>query len=207
MGIATVEDAIIAAATQALTVDGALKVRGIVSAPGDWDKEMLKRTLLAMVPCVLVVFAGGPSKDVGGNIANLDAHWRVIVATGHASGEKARRRGDSQEIGAYEIIERLVPVLDGLVIADEGTLDLVELDNLYTGEVDKQGLAIYGLTFTHLMALPFIADLGALDDFTTFHAFYDVPPFDGEAEYLSWLAGEPFTDSWPAAEDEVTLPS
>ena len=186
MGIATVEDAIIAEAKAALTFGGGLKVRAVVAAPGDWDAEMLKRKLLAMVPCVLVVFAGGPNDALGGNTAGIDAHWRVIVATGHASGDAARRRGDSQEIGAYEIIERLIPRLDGFTVPDEGTLDLVELENLYSGEIDKQGLAIYGLTFTHTMAFPVSADAALITPFVTFNDKFDLAP---RALYLNLAGG------------------
>ena len=173
MSVKTIEDAIIAEAKDALA---ALKVRTVTSAPGDWDKDMLTRRLLAIVPCVLVVFAGGPSKAVGGEVANIDAHWRVIVATGHAGAEEARRHGDSQESGAYAMLESLIPRLDGFRIPDEGTLSLVDVENLFSGEIDKKGLTVYGMTFTHGMSFPLVADPADLSPFVTFDAKYDLAP-------------------------------
>lgn len=175
MGIKVIEDAIIAKAKAALTVGGQSKVRTVESAPGDWDKDMLKR-LLRMVPCVLIVFSGGPAAAAGATVSQITAHWRVIVATGGAGGEAPRRRGDSQEIGAYAILELLVPALDGLLIQNEGTLELADFENLYSGEVDKQGLAVYGLTFTHPMAFSNDVDLSTLTPFATFDAKYDFVP-------------------------------
>lgn len=172
--IKAIEDALIAEARAALTVGGALKVRTVVSAPGDWDRDMLKR-MLAMVPCVLVVFSGGPVLATGAQTTEIDGHFRVIIGTGHASGQEARRRGDSQEIGAYEILQRLLPRLDGLDVGNEGTLKLTELENLFSGEVDKQGLAIYALTFTLPLTFPLIAD-PLLSPFVTFNAKLDVAP-------------------------------
>jgi phage gp37-like protein len=204
VGIKTIEDAIVAEAKVALTIGGALRVRSVVSAPGDWDKDMLKRRLLAMVPCVLVVFAGGPAMASGGQVASIEAHWRVIVASGGPN-EEARRVDDTQFLGAYSMLQLLIPKLDGLKIPDEGTLDLIELENLYSGEVDKQGLTLYGLTFTHPMGFPNDLDVATLDEFETFHTFYDIPPFAGAIEYASWGAGN-FSTSKPDAEDTVLPP-
>jgi phage gp37-like protein len=210
MGIKTVEDVLIVQAKAALTplsgpLAGQLAVRAVVAAPGDWDKDMLKRRLLAMVPCVLIVFAGGPSTDAGATTAAIEAHWRVIAATGGPN-EEARRAGDSQFIGAYEMVEALIAQLDGFTVPDVGTLNLLDVENLYSGEIDKQGLSIYGLTFTHRMEFSHDLDLAALPHFETFHAMFDIPPFDGEPEYQSWLEDD-FSTSKPDAEDTVTLPA
>ena len=178
------------------------KVRMVDSLPGVWDGEMFKR-LLRTVPGVYIVFAGGAPKNYGGESAFINASWVVIVATGNAS-EAARRRGDGTGIGAYDILERVLAHLHGYVVPEEGALSLVSVENLYSGEVDKQGLAIYAATFQMPMSLPADLDLAALDAFETFDAFYDIPKFETEAERLKWLAGD-FTTSTPDAEDNVAL--
>lgn len=175
MGIANVEDKLIAEIKAALTVGGQLKVRQVESLPGDWDADMLKR-LLRLAPGVFVAFMGGPVN--AGHAAQLDAQWAVIAITAHASGEAARRRGDSQEIGAYEILETLIPRLHGLKIAAEGTLNIVDVANLYSGQLDKQGVAVYAARFKILMALPLSLDEATLDAFETFDAKYDRAPFE-----------------------------
>ena len=176
MGLKNVEDAIVAEIRTALTVGGQLVVRQVDSLPGDWDAEMLKR-LLRLVPGVFVAFIGGPAGAASGETAAINARWSVIAATGHASGEAARRRGDSQQVGAYELIERLLPKLHGHTIADEGTLKLIDVQNLYTGEIDKQGLAVYAATFElPNMAMPSTLDEATLTPFATFDAKYDFAP-------------------------------
>jgi phage gp37-like protein len=205
MGIKNVEDQLIAKCTAALTVGGQLKVRTVDSLPGDWDADTMKR-LLRLAPAVLIAFSGGPVREVGANDAvTIDAQWSVIAVTAHASGEAARRRGDSQQIGAYEILESMIPKLHGETIPDEGSLSLVSIENLYSGEIDKQGLAVYAMRFALPMTLPFALDESTIDPFETFDAKYDIPPFAGELEYASWLADD-FSASNPEARDTVSLP-
>lgn len=205
MGIKNVEDRLIEKITSVLTVAGQKKVRTVEVLPSDWDKDMLRR-FAAVAPAVLIAFSGGAVKEVGANDSvSIDAQWSVIAVTAHASGNAARRRGDGQQIGAFEICERLIPVLHGHTIEDEGSLALVAVENLWSGEIEKQGLAVYAMRFGLPMSLPYVADESALDDFETFDAKYDIPPFAGELEYLSWLADD-FSESEPEARDTVSLP-
>jgi hypothetical protein len=153
---------------------------------------------------VFVVFAGGAPKEYGGETAHLNASWVVIVATANAAGEAARRRGDGTSVGAYALLELVLAYLHGYTVPGEGSLSLVNTENLYDGQIDKQGLAIYAATFQMPMALPADLDLASLTPFETFDAFYDIPKFETEAERLKWLAGD-FTTSTPDAEDNVAL--
>jgi len=199
MGIKAIEDNLI----ERLKVLFNTKLKAVDSLPGDWDEEMFKR-LLRQVPGVFVVFAGGAPKEYGGESVNILARWVVIAATGHASGEAARRRGDGAVIGAYEIMEVMIAQLHGYVVPGEGSLALVDLQNLYSGKIDNQGLAVYAATFQMPMALPADVDLDSLDPFETFDAFYDIPKFESDAERQKWLDGD-FTTSKPDAEDNVQL--
>ena len=118
--------------------------------------------------------------------------------------EQARRLGDALQIGTYELIERMVGLLHGLEVPDVGTLDFRSVDNLFTGTVDRQGLAVYGVRFALPMtALPPAAV--ALDDFETFDAQYDLPPLADDDARQAWLAGN-YGSSRPDAHDTVVLP-
>lgn len=199
MAILETEDALIAK-IKALLGNA---VRTVESLPGDWDDDMLKR-LLRLVPGVFVAFAGGGPRSGGSNLASLDGQWIVYVVTGHASGEAARRRGDGVQVGAYELIERLAPALHLFVVPGVGTLRFARVENLYTGMVDRQGIAVYALTFQLDMTFSDAVDEASLDDFQTFDAQYDVPAHT-PGQHQPWLDGD-FTAGTPDAHDTVTLP-
>lgn len=200
MGILAVEDALIARIRAVL----GNRVRVVDSLPGDWDDDMLRR-FAAQLPAVFIAFAGGGSRAPGATTFDIDGQWIVYVATGHASGQAARRRGDALQIGAYELVELLVPQLHLFKVPDTGTLMAVRVENLYTGSIDRQGLAVYALTFQLPMSMPLQLDPAVLDDFETFTAQYDVPPHT-PAEHPKWLAGD-FSTSNPDATETVTLPT
>ena len=200
MSITTVEDALIAEATATLGAH----VRGVESLPGDWDDEMLKR-LLRAVPGCFVAFAGGARSGAASAAeARIDSRWVVYVCTGHASGEAARRRGNQVQAGAYELIAMLAPRLHGLRIAGVGSASLLDVQNLYTGSIDRQGLSVYALTLSLPMLFELVADAAQLTPFVTFDAQYDVPPFTTE-QHDEWLQGD-YTTATPDARDTVTLP-
>lgn len=147
------------------------------SLPGDWDDGMLDR-LRRMAPCVLVAFVGGgPASPGPDSEARIQSQWLVYVVTAQPSGEAARRRGNAQGLGAYEILSRLViPVLHNHVVPGIGTLSLGPVENLYTGSVDGKGLAVYAAGFQLPIAFPVPLPDSGLDDFATFAAQYDMPP-------------------------------
>lgn len=180
------------------------KVRAVDSLPGDWDDDTLKR-LLRLLPGVFVAWAGGQAQAQGGYSAALAGRWAVYVATGHASGEHARRAGDAQQVGAYELIEVLLPGLHGYDVGEVGTLTLIGVENLYTGTIDRQGIAVYALTFALGMNFDAEPDPALLAPFQTFAAQYDVAPHDPWGEHRKWLAGD-HTTSTPDAADTVALP-
>lgn len=201
MTIATSEDALVALIKDTLGT----KVKAVESLPGNWDDDTLKR-LLRAVPGVFLVWAGGQTNDRSSGMSGMvNGSWLVYVVTGHASGEAARRRGDGQQVGAYELLEVLIPLLNGYTITAVGTLSLQRVENLYSGTVDRQGVTVYGLTFTMPMAWPTEVDVSTLDPFQTFAAQTDVPPFSSAAEHQKWLAGD-YGTSNPDARDTVAIP-
>lgn len=183
--LGAVEDAIV---TRAKAVLGA-KVRQVDSLPADIDDEALKR-LLRVTPGVFVVFDGGADPDAGGSEAKLKAQWSVTAVTAHASGEKARRRGDAVQAGAYELIETLIPALHRLTVTGIGTFAFERIENRYDGELDKQGVAVYSAVFSMQINFPGFADPSGLAPFT-------------DALVTTNLPGSP---SNPASVQDVKLP-
>lgn len=196
------EAAIIARLVAELAVPGGSLVREVGSLPGDWDDELLGR-LLRDVPGVYVALAGGPLEP--GQGVMLRVRWLVYVVTAHHGGEEARRLGDALAVGAYALAARCAKALHDWAPDGGNTCQLVELSNLYTGAIDRQGVAVYALTVEQLVDL----DAGgeqALALFETFAVSYDVRAFAGAEQRAAWLAGSE-QEPQPDAADTVTLPT
>lgn len=182
--LASIEDAVIARIKTALTTS----VRIVEDAPATWSKDMALRAMKAL-PAVYVAFTGGPTPNNGATLATINAGISVLVATGHASGHREQRRGDTHQIGAYELMETLVPLLHEFE-TDGGTLQFDGVHPVDVAQWDMEGLMLWEIGFA-LPRLAFTAkDDGTLEPFRIFHADYDVAPADGTFE----------------ASDDVTLP-
>ncbi|WP_421793408.1 phage protein Gp37 [Hydrocarboniphaga effusa] len=169
--IAAVEDAITA---RARLLCGN-RVRDVATIPAEWDANLLERVLRAL-PGVFIAFVGGADKTPGGTTASFDAIFSVIAVTNHASGELARRRGDSRVIGAYDLIELLIPGLHKLKVPDVGTLIFQRVENLYTGALDKLGIAAYAALFAMPLSFDTPVDESTLAPFETFTQTFAKPP-------------------------------
>lgn len=167
--LAEIEDNIIAA----IKTEFGNTLRQVDSHPGTWDEETLKQMSLA-APGVLVGFG-----DADGNESETDVvtngKWHLYIVTAHANGQKARRRGDGRVIGAYEILERLVPLLHGHNVTDLsagddiGTLNFERGINRFTFSIDRKGFLVYEVRYSMRMLLS--RDVAAnLEPFITYHA-------------------------------------
>lgn len=156
-------------------------VKKVEDAPANWTKDMVLRAI-KMTPAVFVSFTGGAAKQPGSETPVMDAGFSLIVATGHASGERARRRGDTREIGAYELIATIVPLLNGYNTA-AGTLQFRGTQPVDVSIWDLQNLMLWEIQFgLPMFALEEVVPDGALDNFRIFHVDYDVAPPDGQLE-------------------------
>lgn len=182
------------------------RIRTVDSIPASFSAEELADRL-RLAPAVYVGFLGGQAVAEDSTTV-LDAEFMVYALTQNASGERARRRGDPTAIGAYEIIETVVPELHGMKIMagappvrvpGTGTLTFKSLANLWAEQLDKEGVSLYAATFT--VELTFTKGLPAnIGDFIRFGAQYDIPP-------LSHYAGPlPAPAAAVDAADIVTLP-
>lgn len=190
--IGAVEDAMVG---QLRSLAGST-VRAIDSVPANFT-EAETRDRLRNAPALYVSFLGGTARDE--NAAVIDANMAVYVLTDHRSGEKARRRGDSVQIGAYDLIALTASGLHGFVVPGFGALSLAEVQNLWADALDSLGVSLYAVTFRLPVTFQ-IPDAATLGSFQTFHADWDIPPFGP----LPPPNGLPADDR--DAIDNVTLP-
>ncbi|WP_312929106.1 phage protein Gp37 [Stutzerimonas nitrititolerans] len=181
--LAEVEDAIIERCERLV----GNHVKTIEDLPGNWDEATLKAAK-RKVPGIYIAWSGGAATK--GGRAAIDSRYAVYIVTGQASGERARRRGNNREVGAYEILERVVPGLHGLAVAGVGTLQLERVDNLYSDRADQQGIVIYGAAFALAkMMFPAALDASELADFAIFHANHQVPDGPDTETHLTLPTG------------------
>jgi phage gp37-like protein len=140
MIIAVVENAIIAACQARL----GSAVREVKSLPTGLSAGELEERMRA-APGVYVAFLGGTFKDEASAV--LDARFGVFFLAQTGGDESLARLGTLQQIGAYRMFERCLPVLHGLK-TDWGTLSAKEFNNLFSAEIDKRGLALYSVSFS-----------------------------------------------------------
>ena len=191
--IGALEDAIIAQ----LEVAFAGRLKEIDHKPAKFDADELLR-VLSQAPAIYVAFLGWQrSPRLPGSV---NATFGAYLVAKNASGERARRRGDEATIGAYEMAVVTAGTLDRWVPAGAaGPIEVQSCENLYASAFEKNGITVYGLVcdvpvqIQDAWGVPQIdvaaglADGSAappsiLDDFITFHADQDIPPFGNVAK-------------------------
>ncbi len=178
MAIAAIEDAILAKVNATLPN----LLRATDTLPGPWSLDLLRR-LLQKAPGVYASFLGGKQSDEA-TIVMLDAKFDVYLVSKEAD-ETTRRRGNPRVIGCYDMIERLSPVLHGMEIGGIGSLDLVDVKNLFAGSMLDLGGTVYALTLRlPRLVLEAPLDPVGLGDFITFRAESDIDG-DGIADFVN----------------------
>jgi phage gp37-like protein len=177
-------------------------IRAAKTLPGDWDDDMLKR-FASELPGVWLAWAGGtPTPDGSGVELTLSSGFVVYVSTGHAT-EEMRRVGHATQIGAYDLVQMLVPKLHGLVVPDEGSYKVAAVENLFTGSVERQALTLYAITLTGPLTFKLVPEASELGDFKSLDARFDIPPHTPD-QHPGWLANP--EQGNPDARDVVSLP-
>lgn len=172
--IAALEDAMITALQNALGTH----VREVTSLPGPWSLDLLRR-LLQRAPSCYVSWLGGQAG--GGNFVSIDSRVDVIVVTKNARGETARRRGGPVTMGAYDIIETILPALHDRDMGGLGTLALMQVQNVFNEATFELGATVYAAQFR--IPCEIDASLPAnLGNFATFHQDVDMAPADGQID-------------------------
>lgn len=181
--IAAVEDAVLEAVNTA--VGAALRQTG--SLPGGWTGDTLQRAL-QFAPGVFVGFNGmTPGRGQGFHNGRFS-----VYAVTKGVNDTDRRRGTGRVIGAYDIVEALLPVLDGLLVAEIGSAEVRGVDNLFRDAMFDLGGAVYAIQL-QIPNMPFdgAVDPASLDDFITFDARFDINSAEADE---------------PVAEDNVSVP-
>jgi len=173
MSIEAVEDAMLATITTQL----GNKLRKVDTLPGPLDVDLLTR-LAASSPGAYVSFLGGRNKKTD-KIAMVDGVFALYVLVNHAGGHRAKQRGAANVIGAYDILNALIPHLNHLDITDVGVLRFQQVQNLFKVDLDKKGVMVYAATFLLPNLVFEFVDDTVLDDFETFNADIDMAPADG----------------------------
>jgi len=174
--IGAVEDTIIAACKTAL----GRSVRAVESLPSGLTIGELEQRMRA-APAVYVSFLGGAFKEEAEAV--LDARFGVFFLGQTGGDERVARLGAPGQIGAYEMFERAIPAIQGLK-TPWGCLWARDMNNLFSEEIDRRGLALYSASF----ALP-----------VTLNTYADQPPF--ETAFLQ------YRDDLDIVSDPLPVPS
>lgn len=179
-----------------------VRLREVASLP-DLDGESLVKKFFADAPAVYV--APGNFR-VADRIARLK--FGIACVARNSRGHAAARQGDGKLIGLYEMMEAVAATLDGAVAAECGwvvtSCDFMSDEVLYKSGIYAGVVQIESPGVT----LPSALDLGALGDFVSFHADYDIPPFETAAEHDKWAKEPPdYTTSKPEVGETSTVPT
>lgn len=151
---------------------------------GKFGKDDVKRYAMKS-PAVLVSCLGlvEAKADGCGSVDAVFAWGSFIITTD--------KQGLLRDVGALAILTAITGRIpdNKWGLADVGYPEQVRGENLYSGEIDKVGVALWGVTWRQSMTLGGL-DETTLDIFAQFHADWDIAPKDGVI----------------AASDDVTLP-
>jgi hypothetical protein len=157
-----IKDAIKAGVTTFKTVD----VHG-----GRFGADSLRR-YAALAPAALVANLGISGFEEDGSELVAVCRWGVYVLT-RGSSQISR---DSQ---ALALIEALAILVRGNFWGDTARSrpKNISAENLFSGELDKSGVALWAMTWAQELEIEEI-DVLELDDFETYHAQWDLPDYD-----------------------------
>lgn len=191
--IGDLEQALIATIQGVFTPGGARKLNTVDALPDEIGERLVDR-FGVHAPAVYVAYLGfTPRQEHGAR--EVISHWAVMAVTGHAR-EQNRRRGDAQDIGAYEIAETVTVNLQGQSIGGSDAVAIRRLLPVQADILERKRLTVYTLDIDIPLAFDPATDETALDNFVTFHGDWDVQPYEPNPSL-------PLAD--PDAEDIVTL--
>lgn len=175
-------------------------LKAVGTLPDD-DEDNLVNRMAADAPAVYVV-AGRNFKVVSGT---LIVPFGLACVARNSRGHQDARRGDGKALGMYQILEAVLGLAEnGLAggcywrVSDVGFLN--------SDKIWKAGLTVGVVSVETTVAMPAGIDMAALSDFKTFHADYDIAPFETAAEHSKWAA-EPadYSASKPELQDTIII--
>lgn len=182
-GIAAIENAILARLKAAgeQNVLG-YRYRTLESYPEEFD-AYLKNTIKSgtVFPAAWVVFGGWRRPVDAGSSLQAEAVFMVVVAAKNLRNEKAQRHGAAAtEVGSYQLLIDAAGLIHGQRLGlDIGALQLGPCRSVRPTETIRENqLSVFALEFSTQLPIEVgLGGSGPIDDFTTFHANWDVPPF------------------------------
>lgn len=173
--IAGIEDAMLARLRDTF---GA-RLRDIDHKPAKLDEAELNR-MLTQAPGAYLAFLGFERRERPQR--SVDCAWGLYLVAANASGERARRRGDTTAIGGYEMTIAAAAVLEGFIPEGaSGPIEIRSAENLFGDAFEKAGRTVYGLVLSLPATLPDGFDPTTLDNFLTFAGDWDIPSFGNVA--------------------------
>ena len=113
---------------------------------------------------------------------SFDTEWVVYALVGWAGGSQhTRRRGKG---GSYSTVELIAPLLHDCKppYDDVGLVKVSDVENMWSGELDRQGLALFAIGLNIEIALDPDVDPSKLDDFLRAHLAWDIPGAGGNPD-------------------------
>lgn len=170
----------------------------LASYGGELDEDVPTLLTRGRFPAAWAVFAGDRRRDhPKGEVR--ETRFSLIVAARAGRNEAERRRGAADRVGAYQLVEDARALLAGQTLGlDIEPITVAGVRTLFNGASKSQRLAVYALDLVtgYLAEAP--VDVDVLDDFTTFHADWDIPPHGNVAAPLPAEEAD--------ATDTITLP-
>lgn len=140
---------------------------------GRFDVDEIKRIYTAM-PAVLVVLLGAQPVTVEGHVVTPQLRWGAFVVTGAGAGPAGR---DDQALTIIDALMRIVPVERWGSSDCKRPTDL-RFENLYTGEVDRQAMSLWLVSWNQRVDLVAGLDADLLDELERVHTDWDLAPSD-----------------------------
>lgn len=148
----------------------------VVAHRGRFDNAAEIQRFATKAPTVLVACVGFKPFNPGGGLVQLRARMVLFVITRDAP----QLERDAGALALAEAIELRVPgntwALDSLSAPTD-----IEARNLYSGQIDKLGVALWAITFDQVDSNPAV-DEDSLGVFATFHQDIDIAPADGQID-------------------------
>lgn len=178
--IGEIENAMITR-VQALSDSGALgyQFKQAATYAGQFDEDV--KEVVRNFPLALISWTGewAPPLDLGQTAWKYSPTFALIVAAKNLRNERATRHGAAGDVGTYQMLTDMRSAFVGQKLG----LDILAMEpgparSLFNRKISNDKMSVLVLELRTAFAVHPLDD-GALDDFETFHADWDLPPFDG----------------------------
>lgn len=149
-------------------------LRRVDTHPGQWSDSTVA-LMINTHPAVYVAWLGCQR---GAIPRTAVSSWGIFISAQVLNGRQ------TNQIGIYEIVERLTGWLNNRRIEPAGTFSLTQVANLWSDIQSSAGVAVYGLYFDAPQPLPDPVDISDLDDFATHYQVWTEPKGTPEQEAL-----------------------